>query len=87
MKWVGELGIILFTECPKSPTRKRYQSVNVLTGIAPFLSQIQVQQLTNPCADHAMLIKPLPVVTVMPLVMRTLRRMVMGHNYVEMVQK
>ena len=39
---------------------------NALTHGTPlFLSQIQVQQLTNPCADHAMLIKPLPV-TVMP---------------------
>ena len=65
MKWVGELGIILFTESPKYQQENvNYQSVNVLTGIA-FLSQIQVQQLTNPCADHAMLIKPLPV-TVMP---------------------
>ena len=34
MKCVGKLGKILFTECPKSQQEKRYQSVNVLTGIA-----------------------------------------------------
>ena len=61
----GELGIILFTECPKSQQENVIQSVNVLTGIAIP----QPDSNSNSSPIHVlimpMLIKPLPV-TVMP---------------------